>query len=300
MTKILVIGSKGFIGTHVLAFYNTLDSYEPWGCDVVTDYGASKYFVIDAVNANFEEVFKSVSFDVCINCAGAASVPDSLLHPARDYYLNTNHVFNILDAIRKYTPKCKFLNLSSAAVYGNPVSVPIAEDTPVKPLSPYGWHKLQSELVCREYHEVFGLSTSSARIFSAYGPGLKKQLFWDWYQKVATTSHITVFGTGNESRDFIYIGDLVTAINCIVNKNDFTGNVINVANGSEIFIKDAIEVFRKAIGASFTYNFNNQVRKGDPLNWQADVKRLLSFGYRQQVSLEDGLNRYIQWLHEKK
>jgi UDP-glucose 4-epimerase len=209
-------------------------------------------------------------------------------------------VFNILEAIRKFAPGCKFLNLSSAAVYGNPASLPVSETQPVKPLSPYGWHKLQSEMLCQEYHEIFGIATCSARIFSAYGIGLTKQLFWDWYQKVQSNSQITLFGTGSESRDFIFIEDLVRALDCVVTASAFRGNIINVANGKEMAIKDAIEVFKKAFGKNFTYTFNGTVRKGDPVNWVADIQQLKSLGYRQQVTFEEGLKRYIEWLHAKK
>jgi dTDP-glucose 4,6-dehydratase/UDP-glucose 4-epimerase len=124
--KILIIGSKGFIGQHLKRFLMSKD-HEVWGADVVVDYvHPEKYFLIDASNADFHELFKEVNFDVCINCSGAASVPDSLQHPLRDYNLNTANVFKLLDAIRLSQPGCKFINLSSAAVYGNPPALPVA------------------------------------------------------------------------------------------------------------------------------------------------------------------------------
>ena len=179
---ILVIGSKGFIGSHVLNYLKE-NNYKVYGCDVVTDYEHKDYIQIDATNSDFHFVFEQHDLDMCINCSGAASVPQSIEYPLRDYLLNTFNVFKILDAIRLYQPKCKFLNLSSAAVYGNQETLPIRENAVLKPLSPYGIHKIQAEQICKEFFNYYDVSTCSLRIFSAYGDGLKKQLFWDMYQK---------------------------------------------------------------------------------------------------------------------
>src|SRR5687767_6850549 len=146
--KILIVGSKGFIGEHAYKFFSAQNQYETWGCDVVVDYNAPRYFLLDSTNSDFSELFEAVVFDVCINCSGAASVPDSLKFPLRDFTLNTFNVIKMLDAIRKYRPTCKFVNLSSAAVYGNPSSLPVGENSLPMPVSPYGLHKLQAEQLC--------------------------------------------------------------------------------------------------------------------------------------------------------
>ena len=116
--KILIIGSKGFIGSHLVRYFDKQN--EVWQCDVVTDYTTPRYMQIDASNSDFNSVFEEHSYDVCVNCSGAASVPDSLKHPYRDFLLNTANVYAILNAIHTNCPACKFINLSSAAVYGNP------------------------------------------------------------------------------------------------------------------------------------------------------------------------------------
>ena len=102
--KILIIGSKGFIGSHTYHHFSTLPEIETWGCDVVVDYIDDHYFLLDSTNSDFNELFEQGRFDVCINCSGAASVPDSLVHPLRDFTLNVFTVGKILDAIRRYAP----------------------------------------------------------------------------------------------------------------------------------------------------------------------------------------------------
>jgi UDP-glucose 4-epimerase len=295
--KILVIGSKGFIGNHLLDFFRARGN-DAYGCDVVVEYNDAKYFQVDATNAFYEEIFAETQFDVCINASGAASVPDSFVHSFRDYRLNTYNIFVILESIRKFQPGCKFLNLSSAAVYGNPNVLPVKETMAAKPLSPYGWHKFYSEQICEEFHRFYNLSTCSVRIFSAFGPGLRKQLFWDWYQKSRQSKSITLFGTGNESRDFIFIDDILFAIECVLTHSPFEADIVNVANGEEVRISSAIDIFVSNLKTEIAYAFNNEVRVGDPLNWRADISRLNSFGYSQKVSFSEGVSQYLKWIKE--
>ena len=294
--KVLIIGSKGFIGQH-LRKYLISEQHEVWGADVVVDYvHPENYFLIDASNSDYHFIFQEQVFDICINCSGAASVPDSLQHPVRDFNLNAANVFKLLDAIRLYQPTCKFINLSSAAVYGNPQVLPIPEDALVAPVSPYGFHKRMSEEVCEEFFRFFGIATVSLRIFSAYGEGLKKQLFWDLFQKTKTGGDIILFGTGKESRDFIYINDLVQAIYLVSRYAIFNGQAINIGNGEEVLIEDCVKIFYSFFDKSVQYNFIGKGRTGDPNNWVADITALKQIGYHQQYQLAGGLKNYYEWI----
>lgn len=297
MKKILIIGSKGFIGNYLRKYFERKQG-QVWGADVVVDYTDSRYFLIDISNSDYREVFEHEKFDLCINCSGAASVPDSLQHPLRDYNLNTVNVFKLLDAIRMHQPQCRFINLSSAAVYGNPVSLPIEESSQPSPVSPYGLHKLMSEEICHEFFRFFGIGTCSLRIFSAYGEGLKKQLFWDLFQKTKSRQEIVLFGTGKESRDFIYIDDLAQAIDRVAANAKFEGQAINVANGEEVFIQDCVKCFYDLFGHPVAYRFSGQGRAGDPNNWKADITALKQLGYERKYSLTDGLKKYYKWIVE--
>lgn len=297
--KILVIGSKGFIGRHTLEYFEKKYPNQIYGADVVVDYTTQNYFLIDSTNSDFFYIFKHTDFDFCINCSGAASVPDSIINPMRDYVLNTVNVFKILNAIKELQPSCKFINLSSAAVYGNPLVLPIKEESKLLPLSPYGYHKKQAEEICKEFFIFFGVKTLCLRIFSAYGEGLSKQLFWDLYQKSKRNSHIVLFGTGLESRDFIYIKDLMQVFNIVIDKAIFDGKAINVANGEEITIKEASEIFYSHCNSEISVEFSQETRKGDPTNWVADISKLKLLGYNRQFSLALGLQNVYTWIKEK-
>lgn len=300
MKRIVIIGIKGFIGSHLNSYLLKQNGYAVWGCDVVNDYTSKNYFVIDAGNPNFEALFIEQDFDVCINCSGSASVPDSMAHPLRDFYLNTVNVFKLVEAIRMCSPKCKFLTISSAAVYGNPVELPITESALVRPLSPYGYHKLQTENICEEYHRVYNIQTCSIRIFSAYGRGLKKQLFWDITQKISKAAILHLSGTGNESRDFIHVWDIIQAIELIIAKGDFNNGCYNIANGIEITIKEVAEKIIFLSGLKTEVQFDRNIRPGDPLNWKADITKIATLGYKQHINIEEGLTDYIKWLQEER
>jgi UDP-glucose 4-epimerase len=293
--KILVIGSKGFIGSHVVNHFS-IDN-EVWGADVV-DLSAKNYFKLEKRNTNYETLFEKHQFDACINASGNGSVPISLNLPVFDFELNVTNTIKLLDALRVHNPSCKYINMSSAAVYGNPSLLPIKEDVQLKPLSPYGWHKLYSEQISKEYYYLYNLKTINLRLFSVYGEHLKKQLFWDIYQKCLRTNDVELFGTGNETRDFIYIEDLMIAIDCILKKGLFNGEAVNVASGIETAIKEAASIFCNAVNPDIIIRFNSIVKPGDPLNWKADVSLLKSFGFENGVNIETGLTNTVKWLKE--
>lgn len=296
--KILIIGSKGFIGQHCTNYFSKLGN-DIYGADIVA-LDETNYFQLESTNTDFNFIFENHQFDVCINCSGSANVGFSFENPAIDFELNVLNVQKIVVAIRNYNSSCKFINFSSAAVYGNPEVLPIVENADVKPLSPYGFHKLQSELLLTEYHNFFGLKTCSLRVFSAYGPGLKKQLFWDLFQKANANDTITLFGTGTETRDFIYIDDLVQIIDLVIQKSDFQGTIYNVASNIETSISEAVTVFRDAIASEKKIHFNGEAKLGDPKNWCADISKIKALGFENKISINEGIKKYVLWTKELK
>ena len=296
--KILIIGSKGFIGSHCVDYF-TAKGFEVFQADV-NESSEDNFYKIERQNSDFSIPFKESQFDVCINASGSAHVGFSFENPAKDFELNVVNVQKILVAIRNYNPNCKFINFSSAAVYGNPQFMPIIENSNCKPLSPYGFHKLQSELLLTEYHKFFGLNTCSLRVFSAYGPRLKKQLFWDLYQKSLQSDVVSLFGTGNETRDFIYIDDLLQIIDLVIQNSTFQGSIYNVASEVETTIAEAAQIFIAAFSSEKKLEFSGEVKEGDPIHWLADMNFLKKKGFNPQFDLHLGLKKYAEWLKELK
>jgi len=297
--KILILGSEGFIGSHAVSYFRSL-GHPVIAADIVLKQ-EKDYMLINPELPDFSRIFTRTSFDLCINATGAANVQLSFAHPAMDYMLNVTNVYTILDSIRQYNPGCKFINFSSAAVYGNPSSLPIHESAALSPVSPYGHHKVYSEQVCKEFFDLFQVPTLSLRIFSAYGEGLKKQLFWDVYKKISEADgFIELFGTGKETRDFIYVTDIMHALESVIQNAPFNGTAINLASGKESSIKEVTDIFVEDLKSTVEIKFTGSNKIGDPLNWRADIGLLQSYGFKPRYSLTEGINNYCKWLREKK
>ena len=296
--KIIIIGSAGFIGKYCFHYLKEM-GYEMFGADIIPINSTPNQFLLDKENTNFSKIFLSNTYDICINASGAASVPVSLENPMIDFDLNTINVFKILEAIRVYNPNCFFINFSSAAIYGIPEKLPVVESLNPAPMSPYGVHKLFAEQICKEYTFYFNIKTCNLRLFSAYGPGLRKQFFWDLFNKFKNEEIIELHGTGSESRDFIYIDDIAKCLNLVIQNRNSLPDILNVASGIETTISDAAKIFSKLLDNRKQIVFGGQFKTGDPLNWQSDIQILKRIGFVPSFTLEQGLNQYILWLQNQ-
>ena len=296
MKKILVLGSEGFIGSQVISF-GLKNEYEVSGIDI-SDHNPANYHYtkLSLLSPDLDEFLSRHSFDIIFNCAGSGNVSFSVQSPAKDFELNCQSVLLVLDAIRKHLPECKYIQLSSAAVYGNPAALPVSESTPINPVSPYGYHKWISEIFCREYATLYGVRVAIVRPFSVYGPGLKKQLIWDVYQKAKAETKVVLWGTGEETRDFIHVEDLARALFVIAKEECERMEIYNVGSGESITVNDIVSLLFQKLEWQKDISFNREVRIGDPRFWQADITKLLSIGFQSTVSLDAGLLQTANWL----
>ena len=188
MSRVLVTGASGFIG-HKTALYFLNNGYDVVGWN--RSEGNNEFPIQKVDLADEDELLRqlfSVNPDIIIHCAGAADVGKSVKDPTMDYHGNVTITHNLLFALHKAgMEKTRVVFLSSAGVYGNPAALPITENMPLNPLSPYAVHKVMCEEFCKYFVNNYGMNVKVARIFSAYGAGLKKQIFWDMYQKMKNT-----------------------------------------------------------------------------------------------------------------
>lgn len=297
---VLITGSAGFLGQYFSQHYFqrgwNVVGIDAFAAENVSTENLSSYYQIKLPDSGVSSVLMSHKFDLCIHCAGSASINMSVEDPGTDFYSSTVVTFELLNALRLYAPGCRFVYLSSAAVYGNPETLPIEETgTELSPVSPYGFHKLQCEKICSEFSSIYNIPTASARIFSAYGPGLRRQVIWDIIQKAEAESHIVLQGTGLESRDFIHASDIANAIACIGKNASMEGEVYNVANGLEITINDLAKLIVSKLSSHVTIEFDGKVPKGVPLNWCSDNSKLQSLGFESNVSLNEGITEFTSW-----
>lgn len=301
MKSVIVTGSFGFLGQYISREFLSkgwcvmgVDKRrtEP---DIFPHLKLTEHYILGIGSEQFESLLEQHKPDLIVHAAGSASVPNSINNPANDFNDSIELVFHILDSIRCISPQTRFLFLSSAAVYGNPLHLPVKETEEFQPISPYGYHKMICELIIREYVSIFHILACTARIFSAYGPGLKRQVVWDICQKALNNPSIELSGTGNESRDFIHADDIALAIRLIADNGSFTGASYNVANGREICIADVVKVITSSLQKDYVVNFNGLVRSGDPFRWSADISELNHLGYQQKIPFDEGIRDYTQW-----
>lgn len=293
--KILVLGSQGFIGSHLVDFFLNKALFVT-GCDLI-EYSSNRfqYHRLSINSIDFETLLEGQTFDFCVNAAGSGNVPYSFKYPSSDFEANTISVSTILETLKKTQANCKYLHISSAAVYGNPIHLPIKETAACSPISPYGYHKWMSEILCKEYYRLYKQQLAIIRPFSVYGNGLKKQLLWDLCQKIEKEDSVSLYGTGNETRDFIHIYDLCELIFKVMYFSPFRLDIYNAAGGEEVSIKQIVEIFEKKYKFNKTITFSGETKKGDPLNWKSDIQKIQKLAYQPKIKLEDGISNYIDW-----
>jgi nucleoside-diphosphate-sugar epimerase len=295
--KVLVTGAGGFIGSHVCQYLSSQNYYV---------IGCYKHLPMRSlVNTEYSLLLPSPTLDTIlaaekpeflVHCAGSASIIKSIENPENDFHQNVHTTESLLNSIQHYSPATKMIFLSSGAVYGNPFQIPIDENTPLKPISPYGYNKLSTEMLCEDYHRRYQLPITILRIFSVYGPQLRKQLLWDIYQKFLTEPIISLSGSGNETRDFIYIDDVVKIIEKAFHHSDFSANKVNIATGTSITIKQLAMHLLKALNTSKPLLFNNHNRPGDPKYWSVNVSHMKKWGITDFTPIDIGIKNYVTWL----
>ncbi len=294
--KVLITGVNGFIGSNIAMVLKS--SFKIIGLDTgSTDLSGSVdfYFQMVLPSSDLEGLIKTFEPDYCVHCAGSASVGNSMTSPGMDFNAGPTAVFNLLDSIRKAETKCKVIFLSSAAVYGNPQILPVSETHALKPISPYGYHKMISEKILEEFAEIYGINSIVLRVFSCYGNGLKKQLLWDMANKIVNNKTLELDGSGNETRDFIHVSDLAELIKLMINLKIEKG-IYNVAGGKEISINEVASLMIKHLKKQdLEINFSGNNRIGDPLNWVADVKNIKNLGFNPSIEIECGIKNYCEW-----
>ncbi len=294
--KIIITGSSGFIGNHLSRYLS--ENHEILGIDcnsVESPNNAKKFINMKLPNERLAKIIRSFQPDVLIHTAGPANVGQSMVTPLADFENSVLVWAHILEQIRNNHRECRVIFLSSAAVYGNPIKLPVPETHPTDPVSPYGYHKLMCEKLSKYYSQLYGLSICNLRIFSAYGQGLRRQVIWDICRKVISSNIIELMGTGEEKRDFVEIEDIILAIEKILLKGEFQGNFYNVASGIGTSISDLARVVVEAFGEEKEIVFSGDQRPGDPDKWQADISCLLALGYSPSITLQNGIERIVKW-----
>jgi UDP-glucose 4-epimerase len=296
---VLVTGVSGFLGRFV-ARVMADDGWSVVGLATGPPENApmhllAAYEQLALPSPELRRVLRERRPTACVHCAGRASVDMSMREPSRDLEASVAITADLLEALRCDAPECRTLCMSSAAVYGQPDRLPIHEDHPSHPISPYGFHRHVCEQLCLEYASVFRVPVACARVFSAYGPGLRRQIVWDICRQALSEQAVVLRGTGDESRDFIHGHDVGRALAHLLVHAAAEGEVYNVASGVETTIRDLARLVLSRLEAPPRLEFSGAAHPGNPVNWRADVSRIAHLGFASEIELERGVAMYVDW-----
>jgi len=311
--KVLLTGGAGFIGSHIA------ERLLSDGCHVIVldnlYTGKLRNLKRCLGNPNFrfikgdirdkKTVDKAIiGVDAVMHQAAITSVPFSIKNPKLTYDVNVAATTNLLKSCVK-NDVARFIFASSSAVYGAAKKMPISENTPTGPLSPYGEYKLRIEKYCQKLWKECKLETVCLRYFNVYGPrqtdGQYAVVISGFFDRLKNRLPPIIYGDGEQTRDFVYVSDVVEANILALDREKAAGKILNIGTGKATSINQLSRTFMKLMRRSGVKPKYMAPRAGDIRHSQADItkaKKIL--GYKPRISLEQGLKKFIEWKFSEK
>jgi UDP-glucose 4-epimerase len=304
----LVTGGAGFIGSHLVRFLLTrgqvrvLDDFSSGTLDNLTEVLPHIELLRGSVT-DAALVQKAVEgCEVVFHLAAQVSVPLSLEQPVETFEVNLYGTQLLLEAARQAGVR-RFVFASSAAVYGDAPRLPKRETMLPRPISPYAWSKWYGELLCRDYWRVYGVPTVSLRFFNVYGPRQNPcsqyaAVIPRWITAALTDRKPIVYGDGKQTRDFVYIEDLLEGLWLAAEHPEAVGRVFNLASGRAYSLLELLQAIEEAVGSPLEPQFTSP-RPGDIRHSFADIRAARGIlGYEPRISLQEGIRRTLNAYRE--
>jgi len=303
--KILITGGTGFQGSH-LARYLLKDGH----CISILNTQSDRAIenikdIINKVQVYWGDIKNNMLIDkafadqdVIFHLAGNVNVDQSLQDPLLYFNNNILGTYNILEAVKHY--KNRLIFVSTCEVYGDGHGEDVktlAESTELRPSSPYAASKTAADRMCYTYFRSYGVDVTIVRPFNIYGEKQKAGKFGAlipiFVSRAMEGKNLTIFGDGRSERDYMHVDDIIQGYNIILNNPTLTGQVINFASGENITIKEIAEYIAKKFDVSIDYG---PARIGEVTRLPADILFARRLGYKPQVDLWQGIDRYIEWV----
>jgi len=307
-SKILVAGGAGFIGSHIVnkllecgAEVTVLDNLYSGRLENIAEHkqNSNLHFVKGDVR-NLKLVRDIVNdVNAVFNDAAVVSVPRSVENPLLANDVNVKGTLNLLKASLDSGVR-RFIQASSASVYGDTKTLPLHENLPPKPISPYAVSELAAENYSRVFYKVYGLETVCLRYFNVYGP---RQGYSPY--SGATTIFVnqlirnrppTILGDGEQTRDFVYVEDVVSANLLALTKKSAVGEVFNIATSEATTVNKMVQTLQKIMHKTNLKPVHEEPRPGDIRHSYATIEKARKIlGYEPAFALEKGLRKLVEW-----
>ncbi|MGB3639697.1 MAG: NAD-dependent epimerase/dehydratase family protein [Rivularia sp. (in: cyanobacteria)] len=311
MTKNIVTGAAGFIGSHlaetllkkgeeVIGIDEFNDYYDPFfknkNVTFLQSYDKFKLIEADIQFLDWNSLLQDV--DVVYHQAAQAGVRASWGQGFRFYTeRNISATQALLEAAKDAKNLKRLVYASTSSVYGDAETLPTSELVCPKPVSPYGITKLAAERLCGLYHKNFGVPFVALRYFTVYGPRQRPDMaFHKFYKAVIEDEAIPVYGDGLQTRDFTFVSDAVAANLAAATVEDAVGEIFNIGGGSRVVLKEVLETMEEIVGKPIKRNHIEKAM-GDARHTAADVSKAKKIlGYQPSISLREGLTREWEWV----
>jgi nucleoside-diphosphate-sugar epimerase len=306
MSRFLVTGGAGFIGSHIVEalvrkrhFVRVLDNFSSGKKENLKEVIDKIELIKGDIRSLNTCIGAAKGIDFVLHQAALRSVPRSMENPKEYNEVNINGTLNMLKAALKNKVK-SFVFASSSSVYGDINNFPEREDFPPQPISPYALTKLSGEHYCRIFSHHYGLPTVSLRYFNVFGP---RQALDDEYAVVIpkfincilNAKSVPIYGTGRQSRDFTYVANVVKANILAMQKGKFRGEVFNVAGGRDYTILELLKILNKIMHKNIKPIFL-AVRPGDVFKTKADISTAAKeLCYKPRIDFIRGLELTVRY-----
>ena len=307
----IVTGVAGFIGSHlaqallqqqeqVIGIDRINDYYDPrlkrQNIANLKQYDKFKFIEADIQDLDWQQLLSGV--DIVYHQAAQAGVRASWGEGFHHYTArNINATQIILEAAKQMTSLGRIVYASSSSIYGDAVTMPTPETLCPQPVSPYGITKLAGEQLCWLYQQNFGVPTTALRYFTVYGPRQRPDMaFNKFFQAAIANEAISIYGDGQQTRDYTYVSDIVAANLAAAKVPEAVGEAFNIGGGSRVTLIELLDMMEQVIGQPIRRNY---VRRavGDARHTSADITKAQNIlAYVPQVSLKEGLIKEWQWI----
>ncbi len=310
MNNCLITGGAGFIGSHLVR------ELLARGCAVrvFDNFSTGK----EENLAEIVERIEVIQGDVCdpnavaaamagrshvFHLAAISSVPQSVDQPLPTFDNNLGGTYNVLEAARHAGVE-RVVFISSASVYGAAARVPFRESMRLQGSSPYATSKLIGEQLCNLYYRLYGLEVVALRLFSVYGPRQNPQSQYSnvipaFATRVLAGQTPTVYGDGKQTRDFVYVGDIVRGMAEAAERKSVVGEVINIGTGKQTSVIDLLAQIQRQLGTAIPYQLEPKKAGDDPRTCADPSKAKSLLGFRSFTRLDKGLKITLEWFRQR-